>query len=67
MAAAVSQDACGLVGHDVGRINHLCLQAYLLVDVLAELDFEGFPGFFGHFYSGNPLVYRDPFAWQEKN
>jgi hypothetical protein len=49
MTAAMCQDAWWLVGHDVGWIHHLCLQANFLVDMLAELDFKGFPGFFGHF------------------
>jgi len=49
MAAAVRQDTAGLVGHHIGGIGHLRLQANFLVDVLAVLNFEGFPGFFSHF------------------
>jgi hypothetical protein len=48
MAATMSQDACWLVGHDIRRVNHLCLQTYLLIHVLAILYFQSFPGFFGH-------------------
>jgi hypothetical protein len=46
--AAMSQDACWLVGHDIRWVNHLCLQTHLLIHVLAILNFQGFPGFFGH-------------------
>lgn len=59
MAAAVRQDARRLVGHNVGGVYHLRLQANLLVNMLAVLDFKGFPGFFSHFYSGQLLVYRE--------
>ncbi len=48
MAAAVSQDAPGLVGQVLGRVNDLGLQADLLIHMLAILNFQGFPSFFGH-------------------
>jgi hypothetical protein len=48
MAAAVSQDAPGLVWQVLRRVNELGLQANLLIHMLAILKFQGFPGFFGH-------------------
>jgi hypothetical protein len=48
MAATVSQDAPGLVRQVLGRVNELGLQANLLIHMLAILNFQGFPGFFGH-------------------
>jgi hypothetical protein len=48
VAAAVGENAPGLVGQVFGRVNDLCLQANLLIHMLAILYFQGFPGFFGH-------------------
>jgi hypothetical protein len=50
MAAAVSQDARRLVRQVLGWVDYLCLQANLLINVLAILHFQGFPGLFGHFH-----------------
>jgi hypothetical protein len=48
VAAAVRQDTRWLVRHHIGWINHLCLQTHFLVDMLTILNFQDFPGFFGH-------------------
>jgi hypothetical protein len=51
MAAAMGQDAPGLVGQVFGRVYHLDLQANPFVHMLAILYFQGFPGFFSHLYA----------------
>ena len=58
VAAAVCQDACRLIGHDVRRVDHLRLQANFLVYMLAVLDSKRLPGFLSHRHTpfGN-LVY----------
>ena len=48
MTAAMCQDAGWLVGQVLGWIDHLRLQGYFRVYMLAILDFQGLPGFFGH-------------------
>ncbi len=57
MAAAVGQDAWWLIGHYIGWIYELRLQSDLLVNVRAVLDFQCFPGFFGHLFAPVILVY----------
>ena len=48
VTATVGQDAGWLVGQVLRRIDHLRLQGHFRIHMLAILDFEGFPGFFGH-------------------
>jgi len=48
MAATVCQDTCWLIGQVLGRVNHLCLQGDFAIDMLTILNFQGFPGHFGH-------------------